>query len=247
MKGHISAVVGLGFLALASTASAQAKARQVDFTVTYATASGGGSTSHVLKASCAMFEGEPGFAGLDGVPKSATAPGSAMGNLQAELEKCGSNPACAQALMMKSMQNGTMTKAADNLSDKNYTLWTPTTCSGTLTVDDRTSRKGMDAMAAFAEAVTVKGIAAVQPWQGLAIQHDLKQGVSEYRFAAPQTVVVDRVLVRTGAGAATEKNQQRVAAFDPKVSHSIPGPPKSGRAVTPIPGGTVTFEWTVIK
>jgi hypothetical protein len=246
MKIHMTTAAALGCLALGGAASAQVK-RQVDFTVIYATSNSSGSTSHVLKASCSMFEGEPGFTSLDGAPKSVTAPGSAMGNLQAEMEKCGSNAACAQALMTKVMQNGTMTNVAADMSEKNYTLWTPTICTGTLTVDDRSSRKGMDAMAAYAETVATKGSAEVPPWQGLAIQHDLKQGVTEYRFAAPQPVMVDRVLVRTGAGATTEKSQQRVAAFDPKVNHVKPGAPKSDHAVRPMSGGSVTFDWTVVR
>lgn len=246
MKRQAVMVMGLGLLTIAVPASAQVK-RQVDFTVTYATSSGGGSVSHVLKASCAMFEGLPGFVGLDGPPKGATSSG-AMGTLQDEMKKCGSDQACAQALMMKMMQNGTMDKAAATLDQKNYTLWTPTTCTGALTVDDRSSRTGADAMSVpFSETVTIKGAAEVRMWQGLAIQHDLKAGVSEYRFASPEAVTIDRTLVRIGAGATTEKNQQRVAAFDPKVNHALPGAPKSGKAVSTIPGGTVTFEWTVVR
>lgn len=239
--------MGLGLLAIAGSASAQVKTRQVDFTVTYTTASGGGSASHVLKASCNMFEGAPGFAGLDGAPKGATSSG-AMGTLQDEMKKCGSDAACTQALMMKMMQNGTMDKAAATLDQKNYTLWTPTTCTGSLTVDDRSARTGTDAMSVpFSETVTIKGAADVRPWQGLAIQHDLKKGVSEYRFTPPESVVIDRTLVRTGAGATTEKNTQRVAAYDPKATHAVPGAPKSGKAVSTTPGGTVTFEWTVVR
>lgn len=247
MRGHVAAAFGLGLLALTGDASAQVKPRQVDFTVTYATTGGGASTSHVLKASCSMLEGQPGFAGLDGAPTSVTAPGSAMGKMQDEMKKCGSDPACVQAQMMKMMQNGSMAKAAEPLTGKNYTLWTPTTCTGTLTVDDRSTKKGMDAMAAYVENVTVKGAADVRPWHGLAIQHDLKKGITEYRFESPEPVMIDRTLVRTGDGAATEKTRERVAAFQAKVSHSLPRAPQSGKAVTSIQGGSVTVEWTVAK
>lgn len=247
MSGQAVTVLGLGLFAIAVTASAQVKTRQVDFTVTYATTGSGASTAHILKASCSMLEGQPGFAGLDGAPTSVTAPGSAMGTMQDEMKKCGSDAACVQALMMKMMQNGTMAKAAAPLNEKNYTLWTPTTCTGTLTVHDRSTKKGMDAMAAYVENVTVKGTADVRPWQGVTIQHDLKKGITEYRFESPEAVMIDRTLVRTGDGAASEKTRERVAAFQAKVSHSLPGAPKSGKAATSIQGGSVTVEWTVVK
>lgn len=242
--------MGLGLLAVAGSASAQVKPRQVAFTVTYQTASRSSAVSHVLKASCDMFEGEPGRIGLDGAPKTA-APGGAVGTMHEELRKCGPDMACAQAAMAKMRQNGTLAQAVDQAAnqpdEKNYTLWTPTTCTGVLTVDDRWTKKGMDAMAAFTENVTVKGTTDVRPWQGLAIQHDLKKGASEYRFASPEAVMIDQTLVRTGDGAATERSKQRVAAFDQKASHAVPGAPKSGKAVSTVPGGTVTFEWTVVR
>lgn len=265
LAGGAALMLGLGAAAAAQVA--EDTTRTVQFTITYK--AGGPATAattpilHVLKGQCVVQAGLPQAWGIDGptaaqdraMQKASAAP--TMANMEAEAKKCGKDQGCLMALAARMAEDGTMDQAMSEAqgavgTERNFQVWHPQSCSGTLTVTDRTTRSGRDSMAntQFSETRTLNGTATIanqgqRGWLGLYVQHDLKKNTTELRFIPPQDTRVDGTLVRTGYGATSSSGKEVVLAFPKVAAPSMPGGLQAGRKVAPVPDGSVTFEWTV--
>lgn len=255
-------MLGLG---AAAAQVAEDTTRTVQFTITYK--AGGPATAattpvmHVLKGQCVVQAGAPQAWGIDGPTAaqeraSRKAPAATMTNMEAAVKKCGKDQGCLMALMSRMSEDGTMDEAMAEANGAggpaNFQVWNPQSCSGTLTVADRTTRSGTDSMAntQFSETRTLNGTVTIanqgqNGWLGLYVQQDLKKNTTELRFLPPQDTRVDGTFVRTGYGAKSSSGKEVVLAFPGVAPPSVPGGLQAGRKVTPVQGGSVTFEWTV--
>lgn len=180
-----------------------------------------------------------------------------MANMAAEAKKCGKDQGCPMALAARMMEDGSMDQAmaeaqGAGATEPNFQVWSPQNCSGTLTVTDRTTRSGTDAMtnSQFSETRTLNGTATIadqgqRGWLGLYVQHDLRKNATELRFIPPSDTRVDGTFVRTGDAAKSTSGKEVVMAFPNVAAPSTPGGLQAGRKVSPVQGGSVTFEWTV--
>lgn len=271
MAGGAALLLGLGATTAAQVADETT--RTVQFTITYKAGASAAATSasptatssailHVLKGQCVVQAGAPQAWGIDGptaaqdraMKKAPAAP--TMANMEAEAKKCGKDQGCLMALAARMMEDGTMDQAMSEASGAggpaNFQVWYPQSCSGTLTVTDRSTRSGRDAMvnSEFSETRTVNGTATIadrgqQGWLGLYVQHDLKAQTTELRFLPPTDARVASTVVRTGDGATSSKGQEQVLAFPNVTAPSIPGGLQAGRKIIPAKDGSVAFEWTV--
>jgi hypothetical protein len=265
LAGGAALMLGLGAVAAAQVAADTT--RTVQFTITYK--AGGPATAattpilHVLKGQCVVQAGAPQAWGIDGptaaqeraMKKAPAAP--TMASMEAEAKKCGKDQGCLMALASRMMEDGSMDRAMSEAqggggTEPNFQIWNPQSCSGTLTVTDRTTRSGTDSMAntQFSETRTLNGTATIanqgqRGWLGLYVQHDLKKNATELRFIPPSDTRVDGTLVRTGYGAKSSSGKEEVLAFPNVAAPSMPGGLQAGRTVAPTQGGSVTFEWTV--
>lgn len=265
LTGGAALMLGLGAAAAAQVATDTT--RTVQFTITYK--AGGPATAattpimHVLTGQCVVLAGLPEAWGIDGptaaqeraMKKAPAAP--RMANMEAEAKKCGKDQGCLMALAARMMEDGSMEQAmaeaqGAGATEPNFQVWRPQSCSGTLTVADRTTRSGTDSMAntQFSETRTLNGTATIanlgqRGWLGLYAQHDLKKNTTELRFFPPPDTRVDGTFVRTGYGATSTSGKEVVLAFPNVAAPSMPGGLQAGRKVTPVQGGSVTFEWTV--
>jgi hypothetical protein len=266
----LGALLLLGAAAQPSHA-AGIETRQFAFKVTYSLNSAKNRHQHIYTGRCEvqMLGSSPyGLAGPTGgqrqsdtqAREKAVAPGRGMAE---ELQKCGSDMACATAVMQAAQASGDLARMGRGVQqvarqEANFNNWTasPKPCSElTLTVDDkfeqRVSDSGEGGDRVYLIQTAIKGSKSITALFGsdanFGIQHDLRTKQSEYRFGRPRFPGFPTT--RQG-NAPPDLVGSRDTPVDP-YPLTIPfpvqaGAPRSGKSVANAPnGGTVNFEWTL--
>lgn len=262
-KYWCAALAIVGSLATSVLVGAQSKVgdtRVVDVTITYVSTGKSSSINHVIEASCPLTSLGASQYGFDGPGRQQKA---AQDNITAEAAKCGNDPACLMAFAQKIAQSGAFNKAAgadpSGRVATNFDLWQSqgTGCTGTLSANDRESRTSGPTMTIVASTTTTSGSAPVgagQSWQGLSIQVDRASKETQYRFVPPPQVEVASTTATNeyavGADPSTgskrtSTGKARVDAFPKVAPITRSGLLASDKVVVQVPGGSVTFEWTI--
>lgn len=244
-------------VALAARQDPEGARRTLAFTVVYRT-TGASTLDHVLKGSCTMEVGAPSAVGLGDRPASAAnqaatrAATAAMTGLEAEMKKCGKDQACLMALAMRMSEDGSLDAAADAAdraatTDAHYVVWYPSACTGTLAVNDTVTSTGVDATGSYTSTTTYAGSGPLERWDAVFLEHDTTARTTAYRFAPTPGLSVATTTVVTGVGARRAAGRELVSAFPEVPAPTSPGAPQSGKSVQQVPGGSVTFTWTITR
>ena len=182
-----------------------------------------------------------------------------VAQMTAAADQCGNDEACIMEFAQKIQNNpevlaasqaaakaqGSVNGAIPDLGPTRYQLWSPQSCSGTVTANDTyvdSDPGGEGGDGAYTDTTTVHGSGPINPdWRGLTMETDLVGGTTTYRMMAPPPVNTASQSSMKGAG------QREIPLLAGTPLPATIGPVKgvAGKQTTKLEGdsGTVTLEW----
>ena len=182
-----------------------------------------------------------------------------VAQMTAAADQCGNDEACIMEFAKKIQNNqellaagqaaknaqGAVNGAVPDLGPTRYQLWSPQSCSGTITADDTyfdSDPGGEGGDGAYSDTTTVKGSGPIHSdWRGLTMETDLVAGTTTYRMVAPPPVNIASQSSMKGAG----QREIPLLAGTPLPDQIGPVKGVGGKQSTKLKGksGTVTVEW----
>jgi hypothetical protein len=258
------ALIGTG-LAVAPVRAAEpasGETRHLDFIVTWKT-TGESAINRVYRGTCKMMIGYSAFSLDDKNATKGAAPSektaAKVEDFGARAQKCGTDVQCLSQLAQEMQKGGTMDRIAKEgkaavapTQQKNFGIWNALECTNmTLTADDTETRNVSDSGeggdVSYRVTTTTKGSGPVENCLGGAcvlMQHDLNRTSTEYRFAQP---ISKSAYLKTTTGLPMNDAPRNITirAFPDGPHPSMDGSPRSGKIERAVPGGTLTFDWTI--
>jgi hypothetical protein len=155
------------------------------------------------------------------------------------------NPEFLAAGQAAAKAQGSMNGVVPDLGPTRYQLWSPQSCSGTVTANDTyvdSDPGGEGGDGAYTDTTVVKGSSPIHPdWRGMTMETDLVSGTTTYRMMAPPPVNIASQSSMKGAG----QRETPLLAGTPLPDTIGPVKGVGGKQSTKLKGksGTVTVEW----
>jgi hypothetical protein len=217
---------------------------------------------HELKGSCRLAAGPLQPFGVLGPTKEQeramqdAQPSQGMKDLERKVAACKGNQQCLQRVAMEAAGNPPPETSGG--MEGSIQPWFPQSCSGSFRVQDETivnDPGGEGGGGAYREIRRVAGVNVIPEggedgWHGAFLDHDVAKGVASYFFTSAPPMMFVMNSDRTGYQAGKKTSRVSVSFIEtaiPAPFATLKGAPGAGKAVKPVPGGTLTIEWQVRK